>query len=136
MQCLGHIQLAKLHYIISQNSSCLRILKYYFSYKTNVLCLQQYILTSECLSTSISTSRYYVAHLICSLENECVGKCLFKPEINCLLFKQRCQIQTLAKDQNIGLFRQFICCLQNFGSDKTAWKVNKEFPIAIEFCLH
>ena len=72
MQCLGHIQLAKLHYIISQNSSCLRILKYYFSYKTNVLCLQQYILTSECLSTSISTSRYYVAHLICS---HC--KCLY-----------------------------------------------------------
>ena len=30
VQCLGHIQLAKLHYVISQNSSCLRILLFIF----------------------------------------------------------------------------------------------------------
>jgi hypothetical protein len=59
-----------------------------------------------------------------------------KPEITSLFFKLRCQIQTFEKDKKMGLFRQFICCLQNFGFDKSAWKVNKEYSVAIEFCLH
>ena len=81
----------------------------------------------------------WTAHFICSLENNRVGKFLSKPKRLCLLFKQCCgccQIQNFAKGQKIGLFRQFICCLQNFGCGKTVWKVNKEFLASIESCLH
>ena len=59
-----------------------------------------------------------------------------KPESLYLLFKQSCQVKNFAKNQNICTFRQFISCLQNFGSGKTAWKVNKECLTSIEICLH
>ena len=56
-----------------------------------------------------------LAHFICFLENNCVGKFLLKPEILCLLFKQCCQIQNFVKSPKIALSDK-ILQKQNFGS--------------------
>ena len=100
--------------------------------------------TAECmlyyLDLHLTTSSYHMSfyiphpvqsiHLIqnvdeklrISLENDCIGKIILKPEIFCLLFTKCCWVQNFVKHKNLVLSKNFIL---NFDLAALLEKVNQ-----------